>query len=95
MDVYEADWPFAKLIIAPNELIVQHFTKSYSFPKDSIRLIKYRVYLKQGLKIEHSESLVAKHFVFFPNAWIFSSGLKKLIANLESLGYTIETNSVG
>ena len=95
MDSYEADWPLATLMFSSDQLVVRHAGKSYSFPKKSIRLVRYKSFLKSGLKIEHSEERIPKLVVFFPNAWVFGSGLTKLISSLESLAYSIEPSDMG
>jgi hypothetical protein len=84
LGLFNATWPFAKLVVEPEELKLSVLGIKFVFPKASITKIgKYTRFVSTGLRIEHSKKRVPSFIVFWtPN---FSALSKELAA----LGYRV------
>jgi len=90
LGMFNASWPFATLSATPDALRLSCLGRDYSFPKGSIRsLSRHRGIFSTGLRIEHSDSSFPEFVVFWASLFFWTSGFRKLKAQLESLGYEI------
>ena len=82
-----ASWPSASLSATSDTLRLSCLGRDYSFPKSGIRsLSRHRGIFSTGLRIEHTDSSLPKFVVFWVSLFFWTSGFKKLKAQLERLG---------
>ena len=84
LDVFNLTWPFAKIIVNSESIIIQAFWKKYLLKKNEIsNLRKYSGIFSKGLLIEHKRKDYPHHMVF----WTLN--LQRLKNAIEDLGYSI------
>ena len=82
--LFNATWPFAKLVASPEELILWVVGIKFTFPKGSIvTLSPYSAVFSQGLRIDH-RGIRAPRFIVF-----WSPNLPALSKELSALGYIL------
>jgi hypothetical protein len=90
LDFFNATCPFATLSGDAQALQLSCLGRCYIFPKSSIRrLSRHRGIFSVGLRIEHAEKSYPQFVVFWASIFFWTSGFRKLKAQLESLGYEI------
>jgi hypothetical protein len=69
LGLFNATWPFAKLVVDPEELRLTVLGIKFAFPRASItKISKYSRFVSTGLRIEHSKKRVPSFIVFWtPN----------------------------
>jgi hypothetical protein len=91
LGMFNASWPFATLSATPDALRLSCLGRDYNFPKSSIRsLSRHRGIFSTGLRIKHTDSSFPAFVVFWASLFFWTSGFRKLKAQLESLGYEIQ-----
>jgi hypothetical protein len=91
LDGFNASWPFAKLSAAPETLRLSCLGRDYVFPRHSIQnLRRHTGIFSVGLRIEHRVQSVPGFVVFWASLFFWTSGFRKLKAQLESLGYEVQ-----
>ena len=79
---FNATWPFARIEITEEKILISVFKKSYEFDKnEQFTLTKHQGLFSKGLLIKTSD--ISDNIIF----WSFD--LNNLVNNLESRGYTI------
>jgi hypothetical protein len=91
LDGFNATWPFATLSATQEALQLSCLGRDYAFPRQSIRgLRRHRGIFSVGLRIEHSVASLPPFVVFWASVFFWTSGFRKLKAQLESLGYEVQ-----
>ena len=86
LDTFNATWPFAKLSVRDDALVLDVLFTRYEFPRRNIEALRpYRGIGGLGLMVEHTlvDLAIPWHVVF----WTFS--FAALRAALEHAGYTV------
>ena len=90
LDSFNATWPFATLSATGEELRLFCLGREYLFPRSHIRsMSRYRGIFSVGLQIEHSNPSFPQFIVFWASLFFWTSGFRRLKAQLERLGYEI------
>jgi len=85
-DLFNASWPFAKLTVTKEKILLKVFSKKYKIEKSKIdTLKKHKGIISIGLEIGHHESQIPARLIF----WTFSFPKLKLV--MEQMGYKVET----
>ena len=91
LDGFNATWPFATLSATREELRLACLGRDYTFPRQSIRgLRRHRGIFSVGLRIEHGVASFPPSVVFWASVFFWTSGFRKLKAQLENLGYEVQ-----
>lgn len=81
---FDFTFPFAKLYVYPEQIIITILNKDYIFSKEEVeKLSAYSLIVQNGIKIQYSNSKYPKFIVF----WSFN--LDELKENLGKLGYQV------
>lgn len=84
-------WPFARLLGTPDALRLICLGRDYRFPRGSIRsLSRQRGVLSAGICIVHTDSSYPEVVVFWASLFFWTSGFRRLKAQLESFGYKVQ-----
>jgi hypothetical protein len=84
LDLFNATWPFAEIVITREKIKLKVFSKEYEFEKNQIiGLREYNGILSKGMIIEHNKRNYSHHMVFW------SLSFKKLKRAAEMLGYSV------
>jgi hypothetical protein len=81
---FSCTWPFARMEVRPDRIIVSIFWKKYVFPRSAIRCLRrFRGVISTGIKIEHDNPKAPRFVVFWPVRFTV------LTNDLETLGYHV------
>jgi len=84
LDTVNLTWPFAKIIVDRQGIILKAFNKPYYLEKKKITALReYKGIISKGLLIEHTYTVAPHHMVF----WSFN--LQRLKEKIERLGYAV------
>ena len=93
LDLFNATFPFATLSGDSSGLHLSCMGREYAFPRDKIRkLSRHRGILSVGLRIHHSEPTYPERIIFWASVCFWTAGFDRLRAQLERLGYDIQSN---
>ena len=85
VDLFNASWPFAKLTVTEEVILLQVFSKKYEIEKSAIDILKkHKGVFSTGLKIEHHKSEIPAQPIF----WTFN--FARLKQGLEQMGYKVD-----
>ncbi|HYG14306.1 MAG TPA: hypothetical protein VEC12_01035 [Bacteroidia bacterium] len=80
--LFNATWPFAKLIVSKEELVLRVLFLKYAFKPEDIITIKPYWEISYGLKIYHKVPNYNTHIVFWT-----SKNTQKLLQQIRSTGF--------
>ena len=84
-DLFNASWPFAKLTVTKEKILLKVISKEYEIEKSKIdTLKKYKGIFSVGLEIGHHESQIPARLIF----WTFN--FARLKQGLEQMGYKVD-----
>ena len=90
LDLYNATWPMAKFSASPAEIRLSVTGENFVFTRENITALNKHIgFFSVGLHIEHTEASYPKFIVYWSSIFFWSSSFKKLVANLERLGYQV------
>jgi hypothetical protein len=91
LDGFNASWPFATLSASQGAIQLSCLGREYAFPRQTIqRLRRHRGLISVGLRIEHKVESLPAFVVFWASVFFWTSGFRKLKAQLEGLGYEVQ-----
>jgi hypothetical protein len=83
---YYRTWPFVRLHVCPDRLVLTGIARGYEFPLSSItRLSRYRPFFCHGLRIEHVVSEYPPFVVFW------TPDVDRLLEVLRENGFPVVT----